>query len=68
MKKQTSKMKRAVIVGSGVLLCLMVAGCDASVSAMREQAKGITDPTERGCMYIAVALIIQAIIRGFMNK
>ena len=59
-------MLGAVIVGSGALLCLT--GCDPAVSAMKDQAKGITDPTERGCMYIAVALVIQAVIRGFMNK
>ena len=63
MKKQTSKMKWAVIVGSGVLLCLT--GCTETI---HKAAAGIADPTERGCMYIATAIIISAIIRAFANE
>ena len=44
---------------------LILTSCGATI---KDAANGIADPTERGCMYIATAIIVGAIIRGVMNR
>ncbi len=43
-----------------LVICFFV-GCDADV-------KSAHDPTESGLMYVGNALVISALIRGFLNK
>ena len=48
------------------LIPLFLVSCGGSV--IKDAAEGIADPTERGLMYIAIALVIAAFIRGIFNK
>ena len=62
MKNKNTKTNWTIIAAAGVLICLT--GCTETI---HEAAAGISDPTERGCMYIATAIVISAVIRAFAN-
>jgi len=50
---------------------LLLTGCaeiKQSYSEFISLGMGIEDPTERGLAYVAIAIIISAVIRGFLNK
>ena len=44
---------------------LLLVGC---LKQTHDAASSISDPTERGLMYIASALVFAAVIRAFFNK
>ena len=52
-------------IAYGVLISFLIVGCG---DVIKDAANGISDPTERGCMYIATAIVIGAIIRTIANK
>ena len=47
---------------------LWLSGCSSYCKQLHDETTSIQDPTERGLMYVAISIIIAAIIRGFMNK
>jgi hypothetical protein len=55
---------RRRIVG-GALICAVVIGC---AGATGKDGLHSSDPTERGCSYIAASILTSAIIRAFFNK
>ena len=49
-------MKKLIVV-------LMLSGC-ASIKPLFPDPVSITDPTERGLVYVAYAIIVGALVRG----
>ena len=47
-----------------ILTTTMMTGCG---SAIRDSASEIADPTERGLMYLATAIVLAAIIGAFFR-
>jgi len=50
---------------------LLIAGCSEIHNFYNKAISPVTeiaDPTERGLTYVAMALIISAVIRGFLNR
>ena len=66
IKSESAPEPRGEGAWLGLLVaCVLNAGC---ASDIKKSADGITDPNERGAMYIATALVISAIIRRVINK
>ena len=47
--------------------CVAVMLCVGCSSTIRESASSIVDPTERGLMYVATAIVIGAVLRAIFN-
>ena len=54
-----------VFVPCMIMLCV---GCSKEVDSFNEKIAATSDPTERGLLYVAAAIVVAAIIRGIMNK
>ena len=56
-------MKRLLLL---LVYLLLFSGCFAGATG--EEGMKSSDPTERGCSYIAAAIVSSAIIRAIFNK
>jgi hypothetical protein len=50
-----------------VFLAFALALCNCS-NIIKDAAAGISDPTERGLMYVATAIVLAAVIKALFNK
>jgi uncharacterized protein YcfL len=61
-------MKKTIVS----ITALLLTGCGSEITQFNHEVKAmvtnINDPTERGLAYVAGAIIISSIIRGFLNK
>lgn len=64
MKTTLSKwLKRGTSTAVAVACSALLSGCAGSLGRISAE-----DPTERGCSYIAAAIVTAAVLRAFFNK
>lgn len=67
MRKILAKFQWQILAGTMWLFC----GCGVfkeKINEVKQSVMAIQDPTERGLVWIAIAIVVSAVIRAHFNK